>query len=128
MDALEALLGADTKIETEVFVKRLNAHFRVKAIDGKTLNSLKEQAVHYVGKGANRKKQFNEDEFNGLLIAEACVSPDFKNVKLLEKYGASDASDCVQKALLAGEIMAIQEAALRLSGFEDNADLDEVKN
>jgi hypothetical protein len=128
MDALEALLGADTKIETEVFVKRLNAHFIVKAIDGKTLNSLKEQAVHYVGKGANRKKQFNEDEFNGLLIAEACVSPDFKNVKLLEKYGASDASDCVQKALLAGEIMAIQEAALRLSGFEDNADLDEVKN
>jgi hypothetical protein len=128
MDALEALLGADTKIETEVFIKRLNAHFRVKAIDGKTLNGLKEQAQHYVGKGANRKKQFDEDEFNGLLIAEACVSPDFKNAKLLEKYSASDAGDCVQKALLAGEIMAIQEAALRLSGFEDNADLDEVKN
>lgn len=128
MDALEALLGADTKIETEVFIKRLNTHFTVKAIDGKTLNGLKEQATHFVGKGANRKKQFDEDEFNGLLIAEACVTPDFRNAKLHEKYGVSEASECVQKALLAGEIIAIQEAALRLSGFEDNADLDEVKN
>jgi hypothetical protein len=129
MDALDALLSAETKIEKEVFIKRLNVNFLVKAIDGKTLNGLKEQATHYVGKGANRKKEFDEDEFNGLLVAEACLSPDFNNAKLLEKYGASDGGECVHKALLAGETINLQETILRLSGFSDNVeDFEEIKN
>lgn len=130
MDALDALLGAELKIEKDVFIKRLNAHFTVKAIDGQTINRLRDQATHYVGKGANKKAQFNDEEFNGMLIVEACISPDFNNAKLLAKYGARDGADCVQKALLAGEIMALQEAILRLSGFDDNSDeeLEEVKN
>jgi hypothetical protein len=130
MDALEALLGAELKIEKDVPIKRLNTHFTVKAIDGQTINRLRDQATHYVGKGANKKAQLNEEEFNGSLIVEACITPDFNNAKLLAKYGARDGADCVQKALLAGEIMALQEAILRLSGFEDNNDeeLEEVKN
>jgi hypothetical protein len=129
-DALNALLGADMEIESEVFIKRLNVHFRIKAIDGQTINRLRDQATHYVGKGAKRKAQLNEEEFNGLLITAGCISPDFSNAKLIEKYGAKDAGDCVQKALLAGEIIALQEGILRLSGFEDNADeeIDEIKN
>lgn len=129
-DALSALLSANTEIESEVFIKRLNVHFRIKAIDGKTINKLRDQATHYVGSGSKRKAQLNDEEFNGLLIAAGCLSPDFSNEKLIAKYGARDASDCVQKALLAGEIIALQEALLRLSGFEDNVDeeIDEIKN
>lgn len=130
MDALEALLGADLKIEQEVFIKRLNTHFTVKAIDGQTINKLRDEATHYVGKGSKRKAQLNTEEFNSSLIVAGCINPDFSNAKLLGKYGARDASDCVLKALLAGEIIALQEAILRLSGFIDNADeeVEEVKN
>lgn len=130
MDALEALLGADLKIEEEVFISRLGTNFTVKAIDGQTFNKLRDQATHYVGKGANKQAQYNEEDFNGSLIVEACITPDFNNAKLLKKYGARDGADCVQKALLAGEIIALQEAILRLSGFSDNKDeeIEEVKN
>lgn len=130
MDALEALLGAEVKIEKDVFIKRLNTHFTVKAIDGQTINKLRDQATYSVGKGAKKKKEFNTEEFNGLLIAAACITPDFGHAKLLEKYEAVDAGDCVQKALLAGEVITLQEAILRLSGFSDDVeeDIEEVKN
>jgi hypothetical protein len=129
MDALDALLSADLKIEQDVFIKRLNTYFTIKAIDGKTLNELRDRATHYVGKGAKKKAQLNEEEFNGSLIVAGCVSPDFSNAKLLERYGAMDGGDCVQKALLAGEITLLQEAILRLSGFDDrDEELEEVKN
>jgi hypothetical protein len=128
-DALQALLAADINVEEDVFIKRLNVHFRVKAITGNTLDKLREQATHYVGKGANRKKQLDENEFSRLIIAEGCVSPDFSNPKLLEKYGATDAGDCVQKALLAGEIAKLSEKILEISGFaDDDDDFEDVKN
>jgi Phage XkdN-like tail assembly chaperone protein, TAC len=128
-EMLQALLGAENSVEEEVYIKRFNGHFRIKAIDGVTLNKLREQATHYVGKGANRKKHFDEEEFNGLLIATACLDPDFNNDELKKKYEVATASDCVQKALLAGEIMKLQEAILKLSGFdEDEEAVEEVKN
>ncbi|WP_246586616.1 phage tail assembly chaperone [Cytobacillus gottheilii] len=130
MDALEALLGAELKIENDVFIKRLNTHFTVKAIDGQTINKLREQATYHVGKGKNKRAEVNEEDFKGLLIATACVSPDFGNAKLLEKYGAKDAGDCVYKALLAGEITLLQDEILRASGYAEDTDeeIEEVKN
>jgi hypothetical protein len=130
MDALDALLGAELKIEKDVFVKRLNTHFTVKAIDGQTINKLRDQATHYIGKGAKKRAEFNEEDFKGSLIATACISPDFSNVKLLERYKARDAIDCVYKALLAGEITLLQDEILRTSGFseDDDEEIEEVKN
>lgn len=129
-DALQALLGADINVEENVFIKRLNVDFTIKAIDGKTLNRLTEQATFYEGKGSNRKKVVDDEKLRGLIIATACVSPDFNNAKLKERYEASDASDCVQKALLFGEIIKINEKIMEISGLsdDDEEDLDEVKN
>lgn len=130
MDALEALLGADLNIQKQVFIKRLNAHFTIQAIDGKTVNKLRDQATHIVGKGSKKSVEFDDKDFKGSLIAAGCVSPDFSNGKLLERYGARDASDCVYKALLAGELTLLQDEILRLSGYaeDDDEDLEEVKN
>lgn len=128
-EMLQALLGAESSVEKEVYIKRFGGHFRIKAIDGKTLTSLQEQSTHYVGKGQNRKKQFNEEEFNGLIIAHSCIDPDFNNTELKKKFNANDAADCIQKALLAGEIMKLQEEIMKLSGFDDgDEEIEEVKN
>jgi hypothetical protein len=128
-DLLQAFLGANTNVEDEVYIKRLDSHIKVKALLDDELTSLREQATHLVGKGKNRKKEFNTEEFNGLLIAKACVNIDFGNAEMLKRYVATDSGECVRKALFAGEVMKLQEAVLRLSGFDDDEDLlDEAKN
>jgi hypothetical protein len=128
-ELLQAFLSADTNVEDEVFIKRFNSHIRIKALLEDDINALRDQATRYVGKGKNRKKEFNTDEFNGLLIAKACINIDFSDAKMLAKYAAVDEGDCVRKALFAGEVIKLQEAVLRLSGFDDDEDLlDEAKN
>lgn len=129
VDALDALLGAELKIENNVYIKRLNTHFTVKAIDGKTVDKLKEQSTYYTGKKGKRTKELDEDKFGALMITESCINPDFSNDALKEKYGASTAEDCVKNALLAGEIAKLSNAVLDASGFDDDDDgIDDVKN
>jgi hypothetical protein len=129
MDALQALLGADLTIETSVHLKRLGVDLVFKAIDGKTLAKLQEQATHYSGKGTKRQAVLDEQKFGSSLIAASSKSLNFGDAKLLEKYGASDAGDCIQKALLAGEIAKITQAVMEISGFTDMDDqVDEIKN
>ena len=71
----------------------------------------------------------NESEVSRLLIAKGVVSPDFNDAKLKEHYGATDAGECVQKALLAGEIATLQQAIFELAGFGDlDEEIEEAKN
>lgn len=129
MDALEALLGADLDVKKEVFIKRLDTHFTIQPLSTAKMTALREQATHFVGKGKNRKKELDTEKFNGLLIASGVANPDFNNADLKKKYGAHDGSEVVQKALLAGEAITLQDEILRLSGFEDDDDaIDEIKN
>ena len=66
---------------------------------------------------------------NALLIAAASANLNFGDAKLLEKYEASDAADCVQKALLAGELAKLTQAIMEVSGFDNFDDqIDKAKN
>lgn len=128
-NALDALLGASIEVEDTVFIKRLGVDFRVKGLTGDVINGLREQCTHWEGKGTNRKQVIKEEELGNLLIATACIDPDFNNPKLLEKYGARDAADCVQKALLFGEVASLSSAVLDVSevGVAEE-DVEEAKN
>lgn len=130
MDALQALLGADTDIKEQVYIKRLNTYFTVKAIDNDTSDEIKEEATRYVGTGANRRKELDESKLNTLLVAKAVVDENgeslFKNSKLLEKYGAKTSEECVRKALVAGEIATLVKAIMDISGFDN--DVETIKN
>ena len=120
-DALSAFLSADINVKQGVPIKRLGVDLTVKAIDGKTIARLTDQATH--------GKTLDEQKFGALIIATACVDLNFGDAKMLEKYGASDAGDCVQKALLAGEIAKLTQAIMEISGFDDiNAQIDNAKN
>jgi hypothetical protein len=128
-DALSALLGAELKVEKAVPIKRLGVDLIVKSIDVKTFGKITEQATHYVGKGAKREAQIDEQKMNALLIAAASANLNFGDAKLLEKYEASDAADCVQKALLAGELAKLTQAIMEVSGFDNFDDqVDKAKN
>jgi hypothetical protein len=129
MDALQALLSADLDVKKEVFIKRLDTHFTIQPLKRTQFDSLREQATHYVGKGKERHKEIDSQRFDALVIAKGCVSPDFSNAELKEKFGAVDAAEVVQKSLLAGETVTLQQEILKLSGFvDDEEELDEAKN
>lgn len=128
-DALSALLGAELKIEKAVSIKRLGVDLIVKSIDVKTFGKITEKATHYVGKGLKREAQIDEQKMNALLIVSACTNLNFADAKLLEKYEASDSADCVQKALLAGELAKLTQAIMEVSGFDNFDDqIDNAKN
>ncbi|MDP9676420.1 hypothetical protein J2W97_002415 [Paenibacillus jamilae] len=120
---LDALLGATTDLQEGVYIPRLKTDFIVKALDEETLEKARAQAT--TGKDGS----VDESLFNRLLIAKAVADPDLNDKALKDHYEASDAADCVKKALLPGEQSRIVQALLRLSGFVDDAKLiDEVKN
>jgi Phage XkdN-like tail assembly chaperone protein, TAC len=127
-DALHALLSYDKEPEKDVYIKRLGVNFRVKAIDTNEFYQIREQATYTVGKGANKKTEVREDEVAALIVAKGVVDPDFSDKKVLEKFKATDAADAVKKALYIGEITLLQDEILRLSGFDDGEEVEEIKN
>jgi hypothetical protein len=130
MDALQALLGADTDIKEQVYIKRLDTNFTVKALDNETFTEIQEEASNYIGTGANQRKEIDESKLNSSLVAKAVIDENgealFKNAQLLEKFGAKTAEECARKALLAGELLKIVKTIMDISGFND--DVEEVKN
>ena len=130
MDALEALLSADTNITEQVYIKRLDTNFTVKALNDEAFKEIQEEATIYIGKGVNQRKEIDESKLNSLVVVKAVVDENgdllFKNTKLLEKFNAKTAEECVRKALLAGELLKITKVVMDISGFTD--DIEEIKN
>ena len=130
-NALEALLGAKpaTEITDKVMIKRLKTQFTIKALTGEDIDAIQAQATRIIRKGNKTEKKVDENEASRLLVAKATIEPDFSNADLLKHYKAVDAGECVQRALLAGEIAALQQAILELSGFGDlDEEIEDAKN
>lgn len=130
-NALQALLGAKpaAEITEQVMVKRLGAEFTVKALTGSDIDDIRDQATYPIKEGKRTVQKVNEEEVSRLIIVKATVDPNFGDSALLKQFGAADAGDCVQKALLAGEITQLQTAILSLSGFGgEDEEVEEVKN
>lgn len=130
-NALQALLGTKpaTEITQTVTIKRLGTDFTIKALTGEDIDAIHAQATRTVKNGKKMEQTVNENEAKRLLIAKGTVEPDFTNADLLKHFGAIEAGECVQKALLAGEIATLQQAILELSGFGDlDEEIEDTKN
>ncbi|WP_338532566.1 hypothetical protein RBB83_17140 [Paenibacillus peoriae] len=120
---LEALLGATTDLKEEIYIPRLKTHFTIKALDGETIERARSQAT--TGKDGS----VDSSLFDRLLIVKSAVDPDFNDKALRDHYEASDAADCVKKALLPGEHSRLIQSILALSGFVEDAELvEDAKN
>lgn len=129
-NALQALLGAKpaTEITDTVPIKRLGEDFTIKALTGDDIDKIRDQATYPVKNGKKTELKVNEEEVARLLIVKSVVDPNFADDSLLTHFGASDEGECVQKALLAGEITTLQNAIMTLSGFDDEEEIEEAKN
>jgi hypothetical protein len=126
-DLLRALLDTELTPERDVPMKRFGAgvSFRIKAIDAKTFNRIREQATYPVKGGGS---QVDSDKLAALIVEKGTVEPKWNDPALVEAFGPTPV-DVVQKRLLAGEITKLSAEILDLSGFNDEDDaIEDVKN
>ncbi len=99
-----------------------------------TLQGLKSEKVEAIRESCTEKREkkgriierLDTAKFNAALIIAATKSPDWRTPELLAKYGVHCAEDLIGKLFLAGEVSALGDVVLSLSGFD--LDLDDVKN
>lgn len=133
MGALDALLKSDFNIEKEVYIARLDTHFKIRALSADEVESIHDQATHYVGKGVNRRKEKDSIKLGFLTIAKGTVDPDFNDKQLKEKAGnVSSSWEVVKALLLPGEQQKLEQEILIASGFGDDESeeesYEEIKN
>jgi hypothetical protein len=123
---LQRLLDADTVPERTVKLERLGIPIRLRGLTGKQVYAIRERCTDRQNKRGQVTERLDMEQFNTALIAAATVAPNWGDAKLLAKYNASGPEEVVKRVLLAGELDALGDVVLDLSGF--NTELDEVKN
>lgn len=123
---LQRLLDADTIPERTVTMPRLDIPVTLCGLTGKQVFSIRERCTEHKERRGQATERLDEEQFNVALIATATVKPNWGDSKLLTKFSASGPEEVIKRILLAGELAALGDVVLDLSGF--NTDLKEVKN
>ena len=121
LNTLDLLLKADIKefaVPTkEIKLKRLSESleddviFKVKALG---LDKIKEL------------RETNSSDFNIHTIIEGVIEPSFKDINLIEKFGAITPVDLIKKLLVPGEIDDIFYEISKLSGYNGST-IEDIK-
>lgn len=123
---LQRLLEADSVPEKTAIISRLGIPVTLRGLTGKQVYAIRERSTERKERRGKITERLDEELFNTALIAAATVKPNWGDSKLLAKYKASSPEEVIKRILLAGELDALGEAVLDLSGF--NTDLEDVKN
>ncbi len=123
---LNRLLDADKLPERTVTLPRLEIPVTLQGLTGKKVSNIRERCTERSEKRGKVVERLDEEQFNAALIAAATVKPNWGDAKLLSKFKASGPEEVVRRILLAGELAAVGDVVLDLSGF--NIDLEELKN
>lgn len=123
---LQRLLDADTIPERTVTIPRLGIPVTLRGLTGKQVFSIQERCTERRERRGQVTERLDEEQFNTALIAAATVKPNWGDPKLLSKFQASGPEEVIKRILLAGELAALGDIVLDLSGF--NTELEDVKN
>ncbi|TCZ70968.1 hypothetical protein E0485_23050 [Paenibacillus albiflavus] len=123
---LQRLLDADTIPERTVRIERLGTPIKLRGLTGKQVYNIRERCTERKEKRGQTTERLDEEQFNTSLIAASTISPNWGDSKLLAKFNASSGEEVIKRILLAGELSALGDVVLDLSGF--NTELREVKN
>ncbi|MBA2943380.1 hypothetical protein HZF08_34480 [Paenibacillus sp. CGMCC 1.16610] len=123
---LQKLLEADQLPEKTVTIARFGIPILLRGLTGKQVFTLRERCTERADRRGVQTDRLDEEQFNVALIFAATVSPNWGDPRLLAKYQASSGEEVIKRILLAGELSALGDEVLDLSGF--NTTLDEVKN
>lgn len=123
---LQRLLDVDTVPEKTVKLERLGIPVTLRALTGKQVYSIRERCTERKEKRGQVIERLDDEEFNTALIAAATVRPNWGDKRLLDKYKASSPEEVIKRVLLAGELSALGDVVLELSGF--GVELEDIKN
>ncbi|QJD86715.1 phage tail assembly chaperone [Cohnella herbarum] len=123
---LQRLLDADKLPERAVRLERLDIPVKLRGLTGKQVFNIRERCTERKEKRGQTITRLDEELFNVSLIAASTISPNWGNPQLLDKFSASGAEEVIKRILLAGELSALGDIVLDLSGF--NTELEDVKN
>lgn len=104
----------------------------IRALDGDKYNTFQQMCIE--NPNSAKKRRFNAKKFNELVCIECLVDPNMRDAEFLqaarEQKGIADSTGLLYHCFLAGEIAAIAEQALKLSGFDRDLEeeMEEVKN
>lgn len=104
--------------------------FKVRAITGKEYSDYQARCIE--NPNSPKKRKFNTQKFNELIVVNHTVDPNFKDAEWLKTAGilSMDAAQLLYKTLLAGEINELADTILKISGFNNDTEelIEEAKN
>jgi len=98
--------------------------FKIKAMTQSVFEDIKIKASF------GKNGVFNEDVLNSFIIIENTIEPSFKDAESLKELGCSSPRQYLNKVLLSGEISALADEIISLSGFDRSVEdlAKDVKN
>ncbi|AWB46972.1 hypothetical protein DCC85_14535 [Paenibacillus sp. CAA11] len=132
---LDGLFEAADKLPEEaVYIQRLDLRMILRGLTSSRVDSIRERCtVRRTIKGRTEEK-VDTEVFNALLISESTVRLEVKGLELTgwgdsritSRLKLSGGEQAVRRMLLAGELDAVGDKVLELSGF--GVDIDDLKN
>ncbi len=129
-DDIIAKLMEDAPLpKRRVLIDRLQIPITLKALTEKEISKLKKDCTKEKKlRGGRREKELDDDEFNIALIEKSAISPNFNNEKLLKSMNVSSGREVIRRKFLAGELSALSENILEISGFDNELEELDIKN
>jgi len=125
-DIINKLMEPTDVPERTYKIERLGIPVTLKGLSEREIQRIRKECTTERKHRGQRVKELNEEEFNAALIEKATVKPNWSDKRLLDKLSLSSGREVIKRRLLAGEMVALGDKVMELSGFDD--DLEEIKN
>ena len=125
-EIINKLLEPTEVPERTYMIDRLGIPVTLKGLSEREIQRIRRECTVERKHRGQRIKELNEEEFNAALIEAATVSPNWSDKRLLSNLKLSSGREVVKRKLLAGEMMALADKVMELSGFDD--ELEEIEN
>lgn len=132
---LDSLFETATNLPEEtVFIKRLDMRVVLQGLTTSKVDAIRERCmIRKTVKGQTTEK-VDTEQFNAALIKESTKSLDVKGLnlngwgddRLTSRLKLSGGEEVIRRMLLAGELDAVGDKVLEISGF--GVDIEDVKN
>lgn len=102
--------------------------FKIRPITQKENDEVIKRSYKTVRNSGGTSKELDIITYKRRMVLAGTVYPDFSRTELCEAYGTLDPIDVIGKMLYAGEFARLANEISKLSGFADEAVIEEAKN
>jgi len=132
MSRLQDLLALPdvSEFTEEVYVSKRLGTFTVRPMDEKQWSDYRNKSQ---GKINKKGMDFDSSKFNMLIITGHVIEPNLADAKFLSDAKCATAGEFITRKFLAGEVQALSDAIVEISGFgaetnDINEEIKEIKN